>query len=98
MSDRSIAHKKARLDLCFGRLIRTICCPAARHMSGSTFQTYVRPLHRTQKSPVGPLFRKADPDHMLSSGTTYVRIYLPDICPTAPSHTKKPGWTSVSEG
>src|SRR4051812_12898544 len=35
MSDRSFAHQKARSDICFGRLIRTICCPAARHMSGS---------------------------------------------------------------
>jgi len=26
------------------------------------------------------------------------RLYLPDICPTAPSHTKKPGRTYVSEG
>ena len=29
-------HQKRRSDLCFGRLIRTICCPAARHMSGSS--------------------------------------------------------------
>ncbi len=28
--------QKRRSDLCFGRLIRTICCPAARHMSGSS--------------------------------------------------------------
>ena len=39
-----------------------------------TFQTYVRPLLGTQKTAVGHMFRKADPDHMLSSGTTYVRI------------------------
>jgi hypothetical protein len=28
----------------------------------------------------------------------FCRPYLPDICPTAPSHTKKPGRTYVSEG
>ena len=39
-----------------------------------TFQTYVRPPQPTLKNAVGPMFRKADPDHMLSSGTTYVRI------------------------
>ncbi len=31
----SSARKKAGRTACFRRLIRTICCPAARHMSGS---------------------------------------------------------------
>jgi hypothetical protein len=49
---------------------------AALHLlySAPTFHTYVRLLLGTTKSPVGHMFRKADPDHMLSSGTTYVRI------------------------
>jgi hypothetical protein len=33
-----LAHEKMRSDICFRRLIRTICCPAARHMSGSKGQ------------------------------------------------------------
>src|SRR6266481_1360535 len=33
----------------------------------------VKPIYTTKKA-VGPMFRKADPDHMLSRSTTYVRI------------------------
>ena len=34
----SFELKKRGRTACFGRLIRTICCPAARHMSGSSGQ------------------------------------------------------------
>jgi hypothetical protein len=56
------------------------------HVAAPTFQAYVRPPHSKPKEiadkpkyrpkkAVGPMFRKADPDHMLSRGTTYVRIF-----------------------
>src|SRR5262245_45338687 len=36
MSDRLLRTQETRSDLCFRRLIRTKCCPAARHLSGSS--------------------------------------------------------------
>ena len=45
-----------------------------RDLSPPTFQIYVRPPRFTLKIAVGHMFRVPDPDHMLSSGATYIRI------------------------
>jgi len=45
--------QKRRSDLCFGRVIRTICCPAARHMSGSRERVGQDPLGRRADAVLG---------------------------------------------
>src|SRR5262249_1863056 len=58
MSDRLLRTQKTRSDLCFRRLIRTKCCPAARHLSGSTGRAAIPdsvPSH--EPKPIAPRAR-----------------------------------------
>jgi hypothetical protein len=73
-SDREEPSSSTRARPCSGRSPRPL---PSRHMSDR--------LLRTQKTRSDSMFRKADPDQMLSSGTTFVRINGGYRTETAPS-------------
>ena len=57
-------------------------CPTASRAN----ETGRHQVDKHAKKAVGPMFQKADPDHMLSHGTTYVRIVGGVVAnPTGPS-------------
>ena len=58
-------------------------CPAGSHEQKKNESN----RKRQPKKAVGPMFRKADPDHMLSRGTTYVRIEGGSIRQSEPVET-----------
>jgi hypothetical protein len=59
-------------DMAFARPYLLDICLTASHAN----ETGRHQVDKHAKKAVGPMFRKADPDHMLSRSTTYVRITM----------------------